>query len=1138
MNKDEYISRIQTDLQATLDDYRYNNHKNQIFARKLSAQFNSTYDESLLWSRALYISSTACVLLIENQNIKLALNSLRNAAEVYENIGLIAQGYDKHYAVILSSLCYDLAGYQANSRCLVRQIGEYSFESARNWENLDSTNYLLNQVCCILLKHLPLAKLQIKHDFDHDLGIKLFNSAVNAWYRHALDGDDTNYSDLMKDTYRYYLNSSNVVISHLLFLLRARLVTYKQRSIWQILSGYESIRGNAQWTKYIRLLTHDFYDRDNIKPHDRRVSKFEFWTSQIRAIENGLLNNHGNFIIQMPTSAGKTFIAELSIVNFLISSPGKKCIYVSPFRALTNEKENELSEYLSKLGYSVSALSGSYEVDEFQNIILEDTDILVATPEKIDLLLRVNPNYFESVALLVIDEGHIVGDISARSSLMEFLIIRLRIKTPTVRILFISAVMPPENANEYSMWLNQRADFVIRSLLHLDSPVGEEWEPTRKLIGAFSWDRDNGRIEFRAIETEDEQSRVRTGAFIPAFIRAKQYGGIFPQKDKKGETSVALAYEFSKQGNCLIFCAQARETVRVGKSMLDLLGIIDREGESSPEHFRVDSDRESYYFARKWFGEDHTITQCLRRGVGIHYGDLPEPVRRGVESDYNSGNLKILISTNTVGQGLNFPIKYLIIHSTLISQSTYISVRDFWNIVGRAGRAGKETEGQIIFNIKSPTDRRSYERYTDRSNIEKAFSIFFNVLNWLADRRITDELFLHNLQILSEPYLLSLLIEETVDTNDDEIIAQIINTSLFKVQAEVHRVDIQPLHSSFRQIISQIREQVPEEMKTAFAQTGLILKSNLAIANYIDIKRDELALLVAEDNYNALLGEIFALFDLNEVDEMSSEKLNRLQLRPTETLVIAVNWIEGIEIDVLQTSWIALNREATLFHNLISDGFYYRYPWGIASFITILCAKINVNRDTLSHGVANLSTYVKFGVNNPTACLAKGLGIKNRDVALLLSNKANYLLGRDFITWMANITLEDIAEMNFNRYDQSNILNVAVKLTPKRYDEARRAYSFYIRGVPYHSVRKAASLNVKVGDELRYHRDFTNAFDPYAVKIYGPESEELGFVPREYSKPISVDLDIDQAEYIIQVIDIEQQTGYNRITVRMEKRAE
>ncbi len=239
---------------------------------------------------------------------------------------------------------------------------------------------------------------------------------------------------------------------------------------------------------------------------------------------------------------------------------------------------------------------------------------------------------------------------------------------------------------------------------------------------------------------------------------------------------------------------------------------------------------------------------------------------------------------------------------------------------------------------------------------------------------------------------------------------------------------------------------------------------------------------------------------------------------------------------MLQVSWSALSDDATKLHVLISDGFYYRYPWGIASFVTILCAKLGRSRDTVGEGITNLSTYIKFGVNNPTACLAKGLGIKNRDVALLLSIGSAYLQGRNFIAWLANVTLEDVRDMNISRYDELNVLSVAVRLTPQRYSVTRTEYSFLIKGVPYEASRKATSLLAHVGDSLVYQRDFGNAFDPYAIKINIENRGELGFVPREYAKQISVDIDIDQAEYGIEVTNIEPQADYNRITVRMVKR--
>jgi len=192
----------------------------------------------------------------------------------------------------------------------------------------------------------------------------------------------------------------------------------------------------------------NFGDIDKIKPEKERISNFEFWKSQLKAINEGIISTNKNYIIQMPTSTGKTLIAEIMIINSLIENPDSKCIYIAPFRALTTEIEETLTNRLGKLGFIVSGATGSYEVDEFQQFWIDNSDVLVATPEKIDLLYRLQPEFFENISLVVIDEGHVIGDVSERSSLLEFLIIKLRRKLEKKsRFLFMSAVMTEVNVS-------------------------------------------------------------------------------------------------------------------------------------------------------------------------------------------------------------------------------------------------------------------------------------------------------------------------------------------------------------------------------------------------------------------------------------------------------------------------------------------------------------------------------------------------------------------------------------------------------------------------------------------------------------------------------------------------------------------
>ena len=161
---------------------------------------------------------------------------------------------------------------------------------------------------------------------------------------------------------------------------------------------------DKRWKRYLRLLSRglgsDLY---------RGPSVSELWPSQIEAIENGLIDRPSK-IFRMPTSAGKTRVAEIAMVYTLISSPGSKVIYTAPYKALVYEIQQNFSNLFSDLGFRVSSLSGNYETDEFEQAIAEDTDVLVITPEKLDLMFRINRNLLEKVRLFILDEGQIVSN--------------------------------------------------------------------------------------------------------------------------------------------------------------------------------------------------------------------------------------------------------------------------------------------------------------------------------------------------------------------------------------------------------------------------------------------------------------------------------------------------------------------------------------------------------------------------------------------------------------------------------------------------------------------------------------------------------------------------------------------------------
>jgi superfamily II DNA/RNA helicase len=1136
MDKEDYLTYLEQEIPKILDDYYLNNYKKQILAWKLNADFKRTYKEDYIWNRILYLTTNSCLLIREQRNIKLAITALKECAEIYEYLSEISENYDKDYLLLLSALCYDLSGYQANAYCLANKIKGYKLDSETQGINLDADNIIIDQIRLVLLKQIPYANYKAISLAEKDLGLSIFIESAIKWYSYILNLKEAESTYDLRKAYHFYLSISNTYLSQLILLLQTRLILFKERSIWENIKKIESIGSNYIWQKYVKLLSQDIYESNYIKDIEKRNSKFEFWISQLRAVEKGLLDSDNNYVIQMPTSAGKTFIAELSILKYLLQFPNKKCIYIAPFRALVSEKESEINRYFSKLGFSVSALTGSYEVDESHDVILKETDVLIATPEKMDLLLRLNPDFFHNVSFIVIDEGHIVGEISSRASLLEFLIIRLRMKIRDLKTLFISAVMPPQNANEYALWLSGDGSNVLRSLLFKDSDINDEWEPTRKLIGSFVWEGKVGRINFLDVVTEDEKTKISQGAFIPAYLREKEYGNKFPSKGNKKETAAGLAYKLSFEGNTLIFCGQPRFTKSVSRSLISLINTLDAN--NIPDWFRENEDKESFYYSSKWYGEDSYISKAIKLGIGIHFSNMPEQVRNAVESDFKKGKLKVILSTNTIGQGINFPIKNIIFYSTHIGRNRekniYVENRDFWNIVGRAGRAGNETQGKIIYIINSDNDKLLYEKYTKKENIEEANSLFFKVLYAMIRNHINPDTFKQYIDLLSEPYLLDIITEEIVETEDERIIEQIIDNSLFKIQIDREGIEIDPIKVEFKNILRRFKDQASSAQLKIYGKTGFCFRSCKSIDDFTEQNKSELSVFVQENDYIQILNSFLELIEQNSLIELESRKLGRMNISPTNYFSIMQLWIKGNDIQELKSEWLKINDDVENLNTFLSEALYYLYPWGVTAFLTMLANKLQTTIADFPEGIRYLMSFVKYGLDNPNACLARSLGIKSRYVALFLAHESNSLTGRNFIEWLSNLTIEEIHDWQISKFDKENIYDISLKLTPVSYREIPTSFDFYIKGTYFSKERRDISRTIRVGEILTYERDYKNQYDPYAIRILKDKSE-LGFVPREYAKIISSEIDLNNMIYRIIVKRVEVLKDYNKILVTMEK---
>ncbi len=410
----------------------------------------------------------------------------------------------------------------------------------------------------------------------------------------------------------------------------------------------------------------------------RARAEIELWPSQLDAAERAV-NLTDNLVVSLPTSAGKTRIAELCILACLAS--GKRVVFVTPLRALSAQTEVGLQRTFHPLGKTVSSLYGSIGVSDVDENILHDRDIIVATPEKLDFALRNDPALLNDVGLVVLDEGHMIG-LGEREVRYEVQVQRLlkRADAQTRRIICLSAILPDaEKLEDFVAWLT------------FDKPAGlvqKDWRPTRVRFGEVDWKGKTARLHFNVGDEKPFVPRFLTASIPPIGKRTKA----FPADQR--ELCLATAWRLIEDGqSVLIFCPLRKSVEPFAKAIVDL----NRRGALSSV---LEQDQSvlatALAIGGEWFGPDHPLLQCLKLGVAIHHGALPTPFRKEVERLLRDGVLKVTVSSPTLAQGLNLSATTLIVHG-LVRNREIIESSEFRNVAGRAGRAYVDLEGVVLY---------------------------------------------------------------------------------------------------------------------------------------------------------------------------------------------------------------------------------------------------------------------------------------------------------------------------------------------------------------------------------------------------------------------------------------------------------
>ncbi len=424
----------------------------------------------------------------------------------------------------------------------------------------------------------------------------------------------------------------------------------------------------------------------------RKPPHIDLWPSQLVAAKRAI-DPADDLVIALPTSAGKTRIAELCILRCL--ADGKRVVYVTPLRALSAQVERLLARTFVPLGATVTSLYGASGATLVDTKTLASAGIVVATPEKLDFALRQDARMLDDIGLIVFDEGHMIG-LGSREIRYEVLIQGLmrRKDAETRRIVCLSAMFNPDDPHfkDFGSWLRSDAE---GDFIHV------QWRPTRLRLATLDWRSQTATAQLSFIEGEKP--------FVPRFLEGqaplKPRRKPYPASDL--EFCICATNTFARDGHSvLVYCPQRSQVETLAREFRHMFdqGYLTDIKVPQAENLSI-----ARAIGREWLGPDHPVLAALEVGVGSHHGSLPRPYLDAIEKLLDARQLSVVVASPTLAQGIDLACSVLLFRSLKRYEGgewVPISPAEFGNVVGRAGRAYVDLDGLAVLPTFAAADQK------------------------------------------------------------------------------------------------------------------------------------------------------------------------------------------------------------------------------------------------------------------------------------------------------------------------------------------------------------------------------------------------------------------------------------------------
>lgn len=390
-----------------------------------------------------------------------------------------------------------------------------------------------------------------------------------------------------------------------------------------------------------------------------RLGIDELYPPQGEAVNAGILDGE-NLVASVPTASGKTLIAMLAMLAAI--ERGGKALYIVPLRALASEKQTEFEEFEPIVTVGMS--TGDYEsTDEW----LATKDIIVATSEKVDSLIRNDADWIDDITCVVADEVHLVDDAS-RGPTLEVTLAKLR-RRLNPQIVALSATIG--NADEIAEWLDAAL-------------IDSTWRPIDLKTGVYYGN---------AINFADGSQRE-----VP---------------DTEAKPTASLVVDtITEGGSTLVFVNSRRNAKAAATRLADTV-----EPHLEPDEHDALQDLAEELRAVSDTETSRDLARAVEHGSAFHHAGLAREHRSLVEDAFRDRLIKVVCATPTLAAGVNTPSRRVVVrdwrrYDATVGGMAPLDALEIHQMFGRAGRPGLDPYGEAVLIAKSHDEMDElYDRY-------------------------------------------------------------------------------------------------------------------------------------------------------------------------------------------------------------------------------------------------------------------------------------------------------------------------------------------------------------------------------------------------------------------------------------------